>query len=494
MSKNNCFRVAILLAGAGLWACEGGGHAVGDGDNDTGADADAEGGGDGSADADADDDGGADGEAGPDGDADGGGLPCNTCHGDTDSPAPPQALDGTTATTARGVGAHRSHLGTSDWHHEVACADCHVVPAALTDPGHIDTALPAELTWSGLARRHGAGPDFDGTRCSDVYCHGSTLRPGGSNTSPQWTLVDGSQDECGACHGLPPGGDHPTSTACETCHGEVIGAGRTFVAADLHIDGDVQRSGAHPGGWGAGDVHGWAAEADLDSCKVCHGDDLLGGTSGVSCDSCHGDGWETNCTFCHGGVDNATGAPPEGVENQTARSDLAVGAHTRHLGDTPTHLAWACAECHVVPADAFSAGHMDGDGRGEVTFGTFNPAATYDLGTGTCDSLYCHGNGRGNNGSLAWPGDPPPTCSSCHAADTPPEGEFTMTGRHWKHVGDLGLRCNSCHSAVANSTMTIVDRTLHIDGDVTVTMAGASSTYDPSTGSCDPACHGPQDW
>ena len=75
MKWTGALLMVILLAGAGLWACEGGGHATGDGDNDPGADADAEGGGDGSADADADDDGGADGEAGPDGDADGGGLP-----------------------------------------------------------------------------------------------------------------------------------------------------------------------------------------------------------------------------------------------------------------------------------------------------------------------------------------------------------------------------------------------------------------------------------
>ncbi|MBI5486748.1 MAG: CxxxxCH/CxxCH domain-containing protein [Deltaproteobacteria bacterium] len=492
MSKANSLRLVLLLAGAGLWACEGGGHANGEGDGDGGDVAD----GDGGADADVDDDGtaDADGDVGTDGDGgEDGGPVCNTCHGDTDSPAPPLALDGSSATTSRGVGAHRSHLGSSDWHHEVACSDCHVVPMALTDPGHIDSDLPAELTWSALARNDGADPGFDGTNCSGVYCHGATLQPGGSNTSPQWTLVDGSQAECGTCHSLPPGGTHTTLDRCEYCHTEVIGAGYAFANPALHIDGTVQSNGPHPDGWSDGDVHGAAAEADLDACKSCHGDDLRGGAAGVSCYSCHGEGWTTDCTFCHGGVDNMTGAPPEGVAGQTSRDDLAVGAHTRHLSDTPTHLAWACEECHVVPADAFSPGHMDGDGRAELTFGPFNPAATYDFSAGRCSSLYCHGNGRGNNGAISWAGDPTLTCSSCHNDETVSEAAFTMSGQHWSHVGDTGLRCNQCHSTVVNSSKTIIDRTLHIDGDVTVSLA-AGGTYNPATRTCTPICHDPETW
>ena len=139
-----------------------------------------------------------------------------------------------------------------DWHHQVECEDCHVVPTELLTPGHIDTDLPAELTWSVLALSDGAVPAFDGTRCGGAYCHGATLFDGGgSNTSPTWTRVDGTEAACGACHDLPPGGDHPPLAQCEMCHGEVVGPGFTFVAPELHIDGIVESTGG--------------------DCESCHG-------------------------------------------------------------------------------------------------------------------------------------------------------------------------------------------------------------------------------
>jgi len=129
---------------------------------------------------------------------------------------------------------------------------------------------------------------WDGATCSGVYCHGAVLQPGGSNNHPTWTTVDGTQAACGTCHGLPPGGTHPSSSSqCETCHGEVIAAGHVFLRPELHIDGVVQASSPHPAGWSDGDMHGAAAQANLDSCKACHGADLRGGTAGVSCFSCH---------------------------------------------------------------------------------------------------------------------------------------------------------------------------------------------------------------
>lgn len=92
---------------------------------------------------------GTDGGAGDGGTGDGGIIPavvCSDCHGDADSAAPPFSLSGGTVTTGRGVGAHRSHLGTSTWHDEIRCQDCHLVPVGLRDVGHTDTPRPAELT------------------------------------------------------------------------------------------------------------------------------------------------------------------------------------------------------------------------------------------------------------------------------------------------------------------------------------------------------------
>jgi predicted CxxxxCH...CXXCH cytochrome family protein len=131
--------------------------------------------------------------------------------------------------------------------------------------------------------------------------------------------------------------------------------------------------------------------------------------------------------------------------------------------------------------------------RGELTFGPFNPAATYNPASGTCAGLYCHGDGQGNNGAVGWGGDQTLGCSSCHDDETTPEASFTMSGEHWTHVGDLGFRCNQCHSTVVNRSKTIIDRTLHIDGGVSVSLA-AGGTWDPGTGSCTPICHGTLTW
>ncbi len=96
------------------------------------------------------------------------------------------------------VGAHREHLATSNWHKAVTCEDCHLRPSLVDDPDHIDTDLPVELTYGGLATANGAVPSFNGDNCSN-YCHGQTLIAGGGNTTPSWTTVDNTQDACGTC-------------------------------------------------------------------------------------------------------------------------------------------------------------------------------------------------------------------------------------------------------------------------------------------------------
>ena len=106
---------------------------------------------------------------------------------------------------------HQPHLVTdSTWHKTVPCEECHIVPAHVTSLCHIDTPLPAELTWGTLASTNGATPayDYDTATCSGVYCHGGAFaNGGGSVTQPTWVLVD-SGSLCGTCHGIPPDPPH----------------------------------------------------------------------------------------------------------------------------------------------------------------------------------------------------------------------------------------------------------------------------------------------
>lgn len=187
------------------------------------------------------------------------GSGCIGCHGSGTSAAPPVDLAGNFDESARGVGAHRAHLEAR--HHlatAVACSECHVVPATLNAPGHIDSTPPAEVFPPGagmLARARGADAGYDvGTASCTTYCHGAggTIAgdPAASNQRPVWTGGT-NQAGCGTCHGVPPrtaahAGVTGGLTQCVQCHPDTVTAGGAILfGADggmtsAHIDGVVQ--------------------------------------------------------------------------------------------------------------------------------------------------------------------------------------------------------------------------------------------------------------
>lgn len=440
---------------------------------------------------------------------------CNGCHGDATADAgepanwaPPVSLSGEMETTAIGVGAHQSHLRDGDLREGIACGECHVVPAAVTTPGHVDTAPPAELTFGPLATEDGAAPAWDRTvaECSNTYCHGSTLAiGGGTNTTPTWTVVDGSESACGTCHGAPPPPPHTPLTVCRACHPDTVNAmDQIDVAGGFHINGTVEFERFHDEGWYApgGGAHRAAANArdpewpgGLSSCKPCHGLTLQGeGTTGssvpISCDSCHS-GWKTNCVFCHGGTDNTEGSPPVDLLDNTATTVITVGAHTSHVeGRVGFGATVPCEECHTKPADALAAGHVDPT-PAEVTFGvraTNNGlvAPIWNRPAATCSATYCHGNFPGgvttNTPQWTIVGVDEAACLTCH--DVPPP-----TGDHAAHQ-TLGIACDGCHPNFAG--INVIDPTTHVDGVGTVNVA--PGTWDAGTNTCDPVCHDSRTW
>lgn len=166
---------------------------------------------------------------------------CSDCHGSATNAAPPVDLGGNTATTAKGVGAHQSHLKPNGPFRPVPCNECHVVPQKWDEAGHIDTLLPAELTFSGVATAWKAAPKYENGKCDNTYCHGAVTAlapPSGTLTVPEWTKVDGSQAACGNCHAFPPLAPHPAAPAgCDPCHKNLTGL--TFNKPLTHVDGEV---------------------------------------------------------------------------------------------------------------------------------------------------------------------------------------------------------------------------------------------------------------
>jgi len=345
----------------------------------------------------------------PDGMTDGGksistSSACVKCHGSIENAAPPLSVSGAFDTSDVTVGAHQTHLQNGEIRKALSCDNCHIVPESSDQDGHMDES-PAEITWGTLSVTENANPSWDriNERCSNVYCHGATLS-GGTNKTPVWTVVDGSQVSCGTCHGNPPP-SHPSQTQCNLCHSDTVNAdGGINVDGNFHIDGIVQVDdtfeAVHPEGFDSPDKHGYAFYDDKESCKDCHGEKYTGGLSGISCDDCHNSqNWRTDCTFCHGGTDNSSGAPPAGVRDEDSTSMLAVGAHTIHLEDQGLssglcglcHIKMDCSFCHIKPTSFKDEGHIDGLPGAEVHISSATGSkARYDSATGTCSAVGCH--------------------------------------------------------------------------------------------------------
>jgi predicted CxxxxCH...CXXCH cytochrome family protein len=387
---------------------------------------------------------------------------CTGCHGGTEdlTGAPPRATWGNGGDPVR-VGAHAVHLGGEGIAPAFDCDACHQKPATIFTPGHVDPS-PAEVAFGGLAIADGATPapwDRATATCSSTYCHGGTLA-GGMNTAPLWTGGAG-EAACGSCHGLPPPSPHPEVTGgletCGVCHPQTVDAGGAIVppsAGGLHLDGSVEWSGGHDAEWmdpsGAG-FHAPAANQGLSPCQLCHGQGLdgVGGVTTVACADCHAGSFAPvlDCTGCHGGVDNATGAPPRpqwAFRGDATEAALRNGAHTAHLSGSDIAPAFDCDVCHEKPASMFSAGHIGSGTTADVFFGGLavngmTAPPVWDRAVPTC-AVYCHGTTL-PGGSLTAPdwtavGQGQADCGTCHGI--PP------TDPHPAVSADLA-GCHDCH-------------------------------------------------
>lgn len=181
---------------------------------------------------------------------------CIVCHGGVENltGAPPLDIDDNVNVSARGVGTHTAHLEGRVLADGVECAECHTVPAAYDAPGHVDSDLPAEVIFSGLALNDGAQPAYtsNSASCSNAYCHGnwslsraesqypnvySAEAMVGNSAVPVWT--DPTTAQCGSCHNLPPQGhvDYELNQ-CVVCHSTVDSNGN-IADRSKHINGNI---------------------------------------------------------------------------------------------------------------------------------------------------------------------------------------------------------------------------------------------------------------
>ena len=177
---------------------------------------------------------------------------------------------------------------------------------------------------------------------------------------------------------------------------------------------------------------------NLTGCQDCHGHDLSGGVSGVSCQSCHPSGVSA-CDTCHGST--ASAAPPRNLDYLTATSLVTVGAHRSHVLDGPVHEGFQCQACHSdVPKQPGDEGHYQRGGKlltgpvPVVVDAGVGGAFSWDRSTGTCANSYCHAPFPDTHAaSIVWTavGQDLGRCGTCHG--NPPAN----------HGPDQ--RCDTCH-------------------------------------------------
>jgi len=327
-------------------------------------------------------------------------VTCSSCH-DLEA-TPPKALSWS---GSFGPAAHQSHVVGTGIAAPIACGECHEVPSSVFSPNHIDTGLPAEVSFAtgSRARTGGFSPSWERTRasCLSVYCHQSA--------SPYWIKVDGSQKTCTSCH--PIHGHGVVEGRCTVCHGKVVDAAKTIIAPGLHVNGSVQvgREGVAP--------------ADL-TCRSCH---------------------------------DLESDPPKMLNWE---GSLGSRAHRAHLNTKLTNPL-DCGDCHQVPASVLSPGHIDSSLPADVVFGTASRARLTGVsplwsGADATCIVYCHSPLAGAP-SPAW-GDSAIVigCRSCHGIPPDP-----------LHPQILGVQdCIHCHGNVTDASGAIIHPELHMDGRI----------------------------
>jgi predicted CxxxxCH...CXXCH cytochrome family protein len=326
---------------------------------------------------------------------------------------------------------HTPHLQGGVFSAGMTCANCHA-----------PSGFAVDFSQDPVVQAAGAAFDPATKTCSNVTCHGNFSFNGVSGAHAVAIWNDPTPLSCISCHGMPPTGHPPVSgtpdaKSCAACHGDSVNADGTInVATGAHINGQAEMSGG--------------------SCSSCHGDPARAASIA--------------------GTDlQLVSAPPVAPPGAPAS---VVGAHLAHLNPNPSTMVAApvaCAECHVVPADA---AHATSPPAQKVTFGALarsrGASPSYVAGSGGCAASYCHGkfafNGvSGSNATPIWTDTAGMTCTSCHGM--PPTGHPAIV------VAATAASCAACHPQSVNADGTIVASGAHLDGKADVAALGCTTCH-----------------
>lgn len=240
----------------------------------------------------------------------------------------------------------------------------------------------------------------------------------------------------------------------------------------------------------------------LQECLKCHGDDLTGGISEVSCFECHGGG-QDNCVACHGGLRDNTGAPPHGLRGEIDFSTRAVGAHEAHTVDATIFTGMECVACHIVPDVSWDSAHFDYslfgapeaiDSIAEVTWNTVDTTVMWNRRANSCFNSYCHGNFTGGfiSNTPYWIGTDQAACGSCHDVGSNPG---FIDRLHSSHAGSE-IGCEQCHATVVDANVEVIGPQFHVDGlnSIEFPVDSGGVFIDRTCSELSLGCHEARDW
>lgn len=305
------------------------------------------------------------------------------------------------------------------------------------------------------------GYDFD--RCAD--CHGRFFSGGTASSTCLGCHEDGPTD-CSVCHGdLDAPHVRHADRACSTCHVEP-----ERYDAQGHLDGVVQVA--------FGDIATGGTFGDAGCQVYCHGPQTLAWDAGRddACGTCHElpppDHVRDDCEACHQ-LSSPDPSHVDGVVSVGTTEDCD-GCHVQSDRSHRVHLmprlgltsSMRCEDCHLVPEEVSSPGHIDSVEPAEVFVAEILPDSlaaargatpAYDDATKTCSGVYCHG----TDTTIAWT-DRSGTvyCGTCHAIPPPTDD----------HVDAAELStCVDCHATSVDRFGNVIENggeREHLDGEV----------------------------
>ena len=243
-----------------------------------------------------------------------------------------------------------------------------------TDDSSLSCQICHHLDWNELYNSHGDA--FKEKEDSCKHCHGDDLHGGSSHISCEtchhdyWSSICDThgeafcidEDTCKDCHGNDLNGG-ASSISCDNCHhkywtGSFESHGEAYSASpddcNMYCHGENGSRYCHNchhehevSPWQHGSTH-----TDPNECTDCHGEDLSGGNSMVSCStsSCHTDVENFSCITCHDGTtgshlihttQNSRGPSPLTCEDCHNTDNFLLFADGNDINNTTV-----CDNCH----------------------------------------------------------------------------------------------------------------------------------------------------